>query len=287
MRIDDIKNKHFKMIFLDTSQEDLYIDYAPTSPLVIITKSSTSSLNIYIKENLNVEILEIISNEQSSLDFNREINIKENSNVVYNKLQLLDTQSIIDYSYVSNLSKNAKLSINLFEFGSKESTSLFTSQMNNSNSSYKLNGLISPKEDTIIKNKIVTTHNNKYTKSSLDFRHILNDYTKATFDAKSIVNKEALYAEAFQNSKTILLSDNAVIFANPHLEINIDELKASHGATTGTLNQDELFYLKTRGIKAQKAQKILLQAIEAVIYDKISDKNLKEYIQNLIGEFNE
>ena len=78
--------------------------------------------------------------------------------------------------------------------------------------------------------------------------------------------KMPYFQKAFQNCNTILLSDDATIFAQPHLEIYIDELEASHGTTTGTLNKEQLLYLQSRGISKDKAyDMLLLKAFESSI----------------------
>ena len=107
----------------------------------------------------------------------------------------------------------------------------------------------------------------------------MKDSSKAIFKAKSRVLETALFSKAFQNTDTILLSDDATIFAQPHLEIYIDELEASHGATTGTLNKEQLLYLQTRGIPKDLAYEMLLKAFEEKIVNNIKDEIIKEFVQ--------
>ena len=102
------------------------------------------------------------------------------------------------------------------------------------------------------------------------------------FSAISIVNNEAPYSKAFQNSHTILLSDDASIVTKPHLEIKIDELEASHGVTTGTLDDEQLLYLCSRGIPYDLAQDMLLDAFEVQILEKITNEQIQEFIKNHI-----
>ena len=107
-----------------------------------------------------------------------------------------------------------------------------------------------------------------------------SEYTVLPEISLAKVNKEAPFSKAFQNSNTILLSNDAEIFAQPHLEILIDELEASHGATTGTLDREQLLYLQSRGIPEVKAYDMLLKAFESQIYDNISDTLIKEFISS-------
>ena len=127
---------------------------------------------------------------------------------------------------------------------------------------------------------IKTVHNNENSISNINFKHSLKDHSRTVFKALSRVNEDALYTKAFQNSNTILLSNDAAIYAQPHLEILIDELEASHGATTGTLDKDQLLYLQSRGINKNLAYEILLKAFESKIYDNIDDKLIKEFMDS-------
>ena len=128
---------------------------------------------------------------------------------------------------------------------------------------------------------VKTIHNNKNSTSSINYKNSLKDNSRAVVKITSIVNEKAPYSKAFQNCNSILLSDDAVVFAQPHLEIYIDELEASHGTTTGTLNKDQLYYLQSRGISKDEAYDMLLVAFESSIKDSIKDEELK----NLVEEY--
>lgn len=286
MSVDDITNNKFEYIFLDKQDSHLCIEETPVSPLVIITPSSTSSLYIDIKNNINLEILEVILPTVSKeLDVKREINIENNSQVIYNKIQLLPEDTLIDYTFNHTIKDKAKLILNLFEFGSKISTNQLNNNLGYKESSLNINALIKPKNNTQIINKINTTHTKPSTLSDIKFKHILDHFTKGKLELLSHVTHDASFSKAFQNSDTLLLSDDASIFVNPHLQIDIDELEASHGATTGSLDDEALLYLKSRGIDEKKANNMLIEAIEEEIYANISNTNLKEYILWLIRKY--
>ena len=98
----------------------------------------------------------------------------------------------------------------------------------------------------------------------------------------SIVEETASFSKAFQNSQTILLSDDSFIAVTPHLEILIDELEASHGATCGDLDKDSIYYLKSRGIKEEDAKVILLNALRNEVYESFENEDLSEYVKGLV-----
>lgn len=102
--------------------------------------------------------------------------------------------------------------------------------------------------------------------SSQVFRGIVGGSARAEFDGLVYVAKDAQKTEAFQENHSILLSEGAVAESHPQLEIYADDVKCSHGATTGYLNPDELFYLRSRGIPEAEARKMqMISFISPVI----------------------
>ena len=101
-------------------------------------------------------------------------------------------------------------------------------------------------------------------RSSQLFKTVLDDQSRATFDGKIYVHQEAQKTEAFQLNKNLLLSDTATARSLPNLEIFADDVKASHGSTTGQFDPDELFYLRSRGLTEQEAKKLLITAFLAI-----------------------
>ena len=176
--------------------------------------------------------------------------------------------------------ENSKCKITNFEYRTGYVINNFVNILKNEACSYELNGLVKSFDSSNTANIIKTVHNEKGLISNINYKHTLKDSARAVFKAKSIVNEKALFTKAFQNTDTILLSNDAAIYAQPHLEILIDELEASHGATTGTLDKEQLLYLQSRGIRKNLAYEILLKAFEQKIYENIEDKQIKEFVDS-------
>lgn len=96
------------------------------------------------------------------------------------------------------------------------------------------------------------------TSSKQHFKGVLSDVSKASFEGKIYVHKDAMKTDAFQLNNYLLLSPHVIANSKPNLEIFADDVKASHGATVGQLNKDALFYLKSRGIEDRKAKELLI-----------------------------
>lgn len=163
-----------------------------------------------------------------------------------------------------------------FEIGDGINLNLYNTNLNEEDSKYNLFGLVRLKNSANSSSIFNTLHNTKNALSNIKYKHSLHDKSKAVYEAKSIVNQKALNSKVFQASNTILLSNDATIFAKPHLEISIDELEASHAATTGGLDKDQLHYLQTRGIPKDMAFGMLLKAFENEIFDTIVNEKAKE-----------
>lgn len=122
-------------------------------------------------------------------------------------------------------------------------------------------------------------HKGEHSTSQQEAKNILDGNARGIFDALIKVEPTAKYTKAKQHSKAILLNDKAYMVAKPQLEIYIDELEASHGATTGQLDKKQLFYLQSRGISALEARKILIIAFANTLIETIKDSRHQERIK--------
>ena len=113
--------------------------------------------------------------------------------------------------------------------------------------------------------------------SSQVFRGIVGGSARAEFDGLVYVAKDAQKTEAFQENHSILLSEGAVAESHPQLEIYADDVKCSHGATTGYLNPDELFYLRSRGIPEVEARKMQMISFVSPVISHLPE-DVKEQI---------
>ena len=273
---------------LDKNQVILTINSNIPEPICLIHKIKenetffTNSLKIEVKENVKASVIEVFTNTSTNSAYcvNRSFEVNENANLEYAKIQDINDLNYLLFNLDVNQKDNSKCKITNFEYGTGVIVNNIVSILDNKNCDYELNGLVKSIDSSSTANVIKTVHNGENSISNINYKHSLKDNSRAVFKALSRVNEHALYTKAFQNSNTILLSNDATIYAQPHLEILIDELEASHGATTGTLDKDQLLYLQSRGINKNLAYEILLKAFESKIYDNIEDKLIKEFIDS-------
>ncbi len=129
---------------------------------------------------------------------------------------------------------------------------------------------------------IYVKHDKPHCRSNQLFKGILSDSATGAFNGKIYVSKDAQKTEAFQRNNNILLSDEAKMNSKPHLEIYADDVKCSHGATIGQLDNEALFYLRSRGISEKEAKQLLMYAFANEIITKIKVDYLKKRITDLV-----
>jgi ABC-type transport system involved in Fe-S cluster assembly, permease component len=103
------------------------------------------------------------------------------------------------------------------------------------------------------------------------------------YQGKIYVNSDAQKTDGYQLSKAILLSENAEFNAKPELEIYADDVKCSHGSASGSLNQDSVFYLMSRGLSYKQSKELLINGFLLDVIEKITDSEVRNLIKNLIG----
>lgn len=155
--------------------------------------------------------------------------------------------------------------------------------LNDKNIESHLNGLYLTKGNQQIDNHTLVDHRMPNCNSNELYKGIVDDKSTATFNGKIFVRKDAQQTNAFQSNKNILLSDDGTINTKPQLEIYADDVKCSHGTSTGKLDEEKIFYLRARGLSELSAKKMLLHAFASEVTDTIKIEELKEYVEAKIA----
>ncbi|MCZ6804734.1 MAG: Fe-S cluster assembly protein SufD [Proteobacteria bacterium] len=145
-----------------------------------------------------------------------------------------------------------------------------------------MNGLYMTGDKQHVDNHTRVDHLKPHTHSTENYRGVLNGKSRAVFNGKVIVHPQAQKIEAQQNNANLLLSDDAEIDTKPELEIYADDVKCSHGATVGQLDQDMLFYLRSRGIDEETARSLLIYAFANEIISNINFTPIRNRLEYLI-----
>ena len=115
------------------------------------------------------------------------------------------------------------------------------------------------------------------------FKSIVKSGAITNFQGKIYVDKVAQKTDGYQLSKAILLNDETEFNAKPELEIYADDVKCSHGSASGNLNENSIFYLRSRGLTYDEAKKLLIKGFLLDVIEKITDNEIKEFIKEIMG----
>ena len=153
------------------------------------------------------------------------------------------------------------------------------------NSSFNYNSINLLDNKDYVDDYIEIIHNNKHTTSNTNQKNILNGKSNSVFYSKTIINHNGEKSKASQKNNNILLSSNAKVHSNPQLEIYNNDVKCSHGSTTGQLDDEVIFYIRSRGISLNNAHKILLNGFLNEVTSLMSDLSYGENITKKIDEW--
>jgi Fe-S cluster assembly protein SufD len=145
-------------------------------------------------------------------------------------------------------------------------------------------GLYALTGDTLADNHTVVDHKKPNSFSNELYKGILEGQSKGVFNGKIFVRPNAQKTNAFQANRNILTTDKATVNTKPQLEIWADDVKCSHGCTTGQLDEEAVFYLQTRGINKETARAMMLYAFAGEVLDQVKHPVIKEYIDTIISE---
>jgi len=204
----------------------------------------------------------------------------------------------LQYVRVQNEHLNSNLITNLYihqEAGSRVTTNTITLHggIIRNNTHVTLNaphcenntfGLFFADKNQHVDNYVRIDHAQSDCNSMQLFKGILDDQATGAFNGHILVRPEGQKTNAYQLSKNILLSDQAKMNTKPQLEIYADDVRCSHGATTGQLDDSAMFYMRSRGISFKEARLLILYAFAFEVIDKISIKPLKERINHLVDK---
>ena len=146
----------------------------------------------------------------------------------------------------------------------------------------RLSGMAIGSERMHIDNDTSVMHRAPRCHSNQLFKYVMDDESSGAFEGSITVTPEAPFTEAYQSNRNILASTHARMHCKPQLIINNDEVKCSHGATTGQIDEDALFYMRSRGIPEAEARRMLMQAFMVDVIDSVRIPGLQERLRHLV-----
>lgn len=242
---------------------------------VIINAGKSSDATIvytYISTDTNTQFDNSVS----------EINVAENAHFKLHKIQGGNPANLSISREEVQQEKNSVFKINTFTLSGLLQRNNINIAVNGENCETHMNGAIVTKGKHHVDNHTFVDHKVSNCFSNENYKYVLNGQSTGVFNGRVVVRQDAQVINAYQNNGNILLSDDASINSKPELEIYADDVKCSHGSTTGQLDEDALFYLQARGISKVNAKKILVSAFVGEIIEVVDDENTIQLIHRLL-----
>jgi len=239
---------------------------------------------IIAEENSQAQLVELITTTGKNNSFTNivtEIVVKDNALLEYYKIQN-DPQSQVNTTQVYQEAKSVFSSATISLEGEVVRNNLNIT-LNAEHCEAFLNGLYFLKGKQHTDNHTLVNHAKPNCYSNELYKGILADKSRGVFNGKIFVKPDAQKTNAFQSNKNILLSQDAIMDTKPQLEIYANDVKCSHGATVGQMDEEPLFYLRSRGISENAARALLVNAFANDILEHIKIDVLKEKIEHVIS----
>ncbi len=278
-------NKYFKILIKK--------GYLIKKPLIIyhLTNEKMKSKNINLRLDFELE-------QNSSLkliDFFSDISDTNFMNILYN-FDLKKDTILKNYKIDKFFNKNIKYSYNNIDqeknsisetFIFSASSDYFKNEINcnlkGEHSSAFVNGIFSLKDNKQHEIRTSINHLVENTKSYQLIKSVLGKNSKAVYQGRIYVDSIAQKTDGYQLSKAILLDETSEFNAKPELEIYADDVKCSHGSASGSLNENSIFYLMSRGLNYKESKELLINGFLLDVVEKITDAEIRNLIKNMIG----
>ena len=266
---------------------------APEHPVYIYNITDARTVNVlsqprslvHISQNAQVQIVETYASFGLSASFTNqvmEVIVEKDAIVEYYKIQNdLITASQVGTTHIRQIGKSYVHAFTVSLNGGmiRNNTDIIMEAAGNEAHMY---GLYLLKGCTHVDNHTLVDNTKPNCFSNEFYKGIIDEYATGIFSGKIFVRPDAQKTNAYQSNKNILLSENATVNTKPQLEIFADDVKCSHGCTVGQLDEEALYYLRTRGIPKELAQSMLLQAFAADIVEQIKIEPLRKHVEELI-----
>ena len=211
-----------------------------------------------------------------------ETSLAPGANLTHYKVQHESRKSYHIGSFYIHQGKDSRCESHSISLGGSLARNDIHAQLNDNDAEIILNGLYLADGKQHIDNHTRVDHLKPHTRSEENYRGVLNDHARGVFNGKVVVHKDAQKTDAQQANANLLLSDNAEVDTKPELEIYADDVKCTHGATVGQLDQNMLFYLRSRAIDEETAKSLLIFAFADEVINRIQFKPIRDRLEQLV-----
>ena len=265
-------------------------NYKFNKPLIVYNYFSDSMTNkivnnknsIILNDNCNLNLIEHNSDIcKGNFVQNNYTNVKIGNNSFLKNYTVQGHKSNgFYYKFIKiNLSEESNYEDYIFSSGLKFNKIEEDVDINGENANCSIQSALFLDQDSHQEIKTQLNHLKPNSKSFQKIKNVLSKNCKGVYQGKIFVKDLAQKTDAYQLSKALLLSESSEFNAKPELEIYADDVKCSHGSTSGSINEDSIYYLMTRGINRKNAIELLTKAFLFEVADKITDIKIKKFIE--------
>lgn len=213
-----------------------------------------------------------------------EFYVADNANIEHIKFQDQDETSFHMGGMYSDIGRDARFRSHSFDLGSKLSRNNIRARLSGPGLEAVLNGLYLTRNQQVSDHHMVVEHAAPNCDSHEYFNGILDDESRGVFHGRIYVHRVAQKTDAKQTNKNLLLSDNARANTKPQLEIYADDVKCTHGATIGQMDEKAIFYLRARGLPLEVARRMLMHAFAGEITERVQHKTIREELDQIVWD---
>ena len=268
-------------------------NYSLKRPLIIYhtTNDKIKSTNINLRldfelgENSSLKLIDYFANntEKNFINIFYNFNLRKDSILKNYKIDKFKNDNL-KYSFNNIEQGNNSVSETfILSAGSDYFKNEINCNLNGEYSSAFINGIFSLKENQQHEIRTTINHLVENTKSYQLIKSVLGKNSKSAYQGRIFVNSKAQKTDGYQLSKAILLDETSEFNAKPELEIYADDVKCSHGSASGSLDENSIFYLMSRGLNYQQSKELLINGFLLDVVEKITDLEIKDLIKNIIG----
>lgn len=259
----------------DTLKTPLYLVHTFNGNQLLVSYK----INVNINKNVIGEITELfISNNNTNqlITYDLSINLDDKAKIENCRFNNIQNSSVFLSNITSKINKEAEFTnININASKASLIKNHINCHLNKDQSKVNLYGLNIINGNNVVDNQTAVFHNVSNCTSNELYKYINNESAAGIFNGKIYVAKDAQQTQAFQQNKNILLSPEAIIHAQPQLEIFANDVKCSHGCTIGQLDRESIFYLKTRGVSEEDAKNMLIDAFMTDVLEVINNDQFR------------
>ena len=242
-------------------------------------------LNFELEKNSSLKLIDVLDDFSEKNFINTFYNFKLNQDAILKNYKVdIKNNSNIKYSFTNiEQDKNSLSETFILSSGSAFNKNEINCNLNGSYSSAFVNGILSLNKKKHHEIRTSVNHLTESTKSYQLIKSVLENNARAVYQGKIFVSSDAQKTDGYQLSKAILLEDTTEFNAKPELEIYADDVKCSHGSASGSLNENSIFYIMSRGLNYKEAKELLINGFLLDVINKITDEEIKNLIKSMIG----